>query len=307
MGTVHRLTSAGDEAPPLGEAIAAWLMTFAEEDRGNTVRAYGQTLGQLREEFGAGMALDEIDPDSFAIWFTDQWGSRSHATWNAALSRIRAAARYWQEQQWVAADCTRRLRRRKQERDSTRAMDKAEVEQLLTKDGIALRERLLWRMLYETAARSAEVLGLDVNELDMPARRARVRRKGGATDWIVWKTGTARLLPRYLKGRTKGPLFLTERRARVELSPADIDPASGRARLSYQQAEAIFKQISGGRTLHQWRHSALTHDAASGVGTPLLMVKSGHTNPRTLAQYARPTVEDLAAFQAATDPARRKR
>ena len=47
-------------------------------------------------------------------------------------------------------------------------------------------------MLYETAARSAEVLRLDVGDLDLPNRQAKVRRKGGAIDIIVWQTGTAR-------------------------------------------------------------------------------------------------------------------
>ncbi len=84
---------------------------------------------------------------------------------------------------------------------------------MLTREDIPLRERALWRMLYETAARSAEVLRLDVPNLDLPNRRARVRRKGGQLDTIVWQTGTARLLPRLLKGRKSGPVFLTERRA----------------------------------------------------------------------------------------------
>jgi hypothetical protein len=94
------------------------------------------------------------------------------------------------------------------------------------------------------------VLALDVEDLDLPNRRARVRRKGGATDWIVWQTGTARLLPRLLNGRKTGSVFLTDRRARVQLPPGDIDPASGRARLSYSHAEALFKEASGGATLH---------------------------------------------------------
>jgi integrase/recombinase XerC/integrase/recombinase XerD len=53
-------------------------------------------------------------------------------------------------------------------------------------------------------------------------------------------------------------VFLTERRARVQLSPGDLDPASGLARLSYEQAEFLFRRASGGATLHQLRHSALT-------------------------------------------------
>ena len=43
----------------------------------------------------------------------------------------------------------------------------------------ARKERTLWRMLYETAARSAEVLALNVEDLDLPNRQAKVRRKGG--------------------------------------------------------------------------------------------------------------------------------
>ncbi|MDP9842681.1 hypothetical protein [Streptosporangium lutulentum] len=78
------------------------------------------------------------------------------------------------------------------------------------------------------------VLGLDVDELDLRNRRARVRRKGGAVDVIVWRTGTARL-PRPLDGRRSGPVFITDRRARVELPPADVDAGSGKARLSYRR------------------------------------------------------------------------
>ena len=168
-----------------------------------------------------------------------------------------------------------------------------------------LRERTLWRMLYETAARSAEVLALNVEDLDLPNRRARVRRKGGAIDVIVWQTGTARLLPRLLKGRKSGPVFVTERKARVPLPAADLDE-HGHARLSYQQAAALFSEASGGATLHQLRHSALTHDAEDGTSTPMLMARSGHTSVRSLAKYARVSAEALARHQAERDPARRR-
>jgi len=81
-----------------------------------------------------------------------------------------------------------------------------------------------------------------------------VRRKGGAIDVIVWQTGTARLL----KGRKTGPVFLTDRRARVQLPPRDINQASGRARLSYRQAEDLFKAASRGATLHDTPRSRTT-------------------------------------------------
>jgi len=128
---------------------------------------------------------------------------------------------------------------------------------------------------------------------------------GRAIDIIGWQTGTARLLPRLLKGRKSGPLFVTERKARVQLPAADLDER-GRARLSYQQAEALFSEASGGATLHQLRHSALTHDAGDGTGTPMLMARSGHTSVRSLAKYARVSAEALARHQAERDPARRQ-
>jgi integrase len=90
--------------------------------------------------------------------------------------------------------------------DRSRALSLSDVEQLLTREDISLRDRTLWRMLYETAARSSEVLGLDVEDLDLPNRRARVRRKGGAVDVIVWQTGTARLLPRLQAPKIRGHL-----------------------------------------------------------------------------------------------------
>ena len=118
------------------------------------------------------------------------------------------------------------------------------------------------------------MLALNVEDLDLPNRQAKVRRKDGAVDVIIWHTGTARLLPRLLKGRKSGPVFVTERKARVQRPASDLDE-HGHARLSYQQAAALFSEASGGATLHQLRHSALTHGAEDGTGTPMLMGRSG--------------------------------
>jgi integrase/recombinase XerC/integrase/recombinase XerD len=305
MGTVRRLAAAAGGVT-LGQAADAYLATLRGAEQASTRRTYSRVLRWVVAEFGAESGPGEIDPERFAEWFAARWAHRAPSTWNVSLDAVRSAAAYWQRQGWLAADPSRMLERRKPRPDRSRALSRAEVEQLLTREDIPLRERTLWRMLYETAARSAEVLRLDVEDLDLPNRKAKVRRKGGAVDVIVWQTGTARLLPRLLKGRRTGPVFLTDRRARVQLPPCDIDPVSGRARLSYRQAEDLFKAASGGATLHQLRHSALTHDAEAGASTPMLMAKSGHTSVASLARYARPSAEALARWQERNDPARRR-
>ena len=303
MGTARPTAPAAGDVT-LGQAADAYLATLRGAEHASTRRTYGRILRWVVTEF-SGDAAPDIDPERFAAWFTAQWADRSPSTWNVSLVAIRSAAAWWMQQGWIIADPSRMLKRRRPRPDRARALSQAEVEQLLAREDISLRERTLWRMLYETAARSAEVLALNIEDLDLPNRQARVRRKGGAVDVIVWQTGTARLLPRLLKGSTAGPVFVTERKARVQLPAADLDER-GHARLSYQQAAALFSAASGGATLHQLRHSALTHDAEHGTGTPMLMARSGHMSVRSLAKYARVSAEALARHQAERDPARRR-
>jgi len=112
------------------------------------------------------------------------------------------------ERPFLPAACERR----RLPEDTTRAVDHSVVETICTRRDIDLRERLLWRMLFETASRATAVLDLNVEDLDLDNRRARIRVKGGDTGWITWGRGTAMLLPRYLRGRQAGPLFCSERR-----------------------------------------------------------------------------------------------
>lgn len=195
--------------------------------------------------------------------------------------------------------------------DRSQALTRAEVSAILGLE-VDLRERVLWTMLYETAARADELLKLDVPDLDTSNRCARVTRKGGTVDVVAWQTGTAQLLPRMLAGRRTGPLFLTGRRAKPHVAVADTDPGSARGRLSYRRAAELFEEnttsFTGGPfTLHQLRHSRLTHAAEDGASTPMLMALSGHTSVRSLAKYARPGKDALLAWQARTDPAARRR
>jgi integrase len=284
----------------LARAVDDYLATLGGAEQANTRRQYGRILRRLVLEFGADTAPSEVDPDRFANWFASQWGQRSPSTWNVSLDAVMSAEAYWQRQGWLGDDFSWMLKRRKPRPDHTRALTRAAVEQLLTREDIPLRERAFWSLLYETAARAEEVLALDIEDLDRPGRTASVRRKGGA-DIITWQARTAKLLPRLIGGRTSGPLFVTSRKARVELPAAHLDER-GRGRLSYQQAEALFKEASGGATLHQLRHSKLTHQAEDGYPLPVLMELSGPMSVRSLAKYARISAEAQERRQAEPDP-----
>ncbi len=175
-----------------------------------------------------------------------------------------------------------------------------------------MREKTLWRLLYETAARAAEILTLDVADLDPVNKRARGVSKGGETEWVYYQTGAALLLPRLLVGRAHGPVFLADRAPTRAVPGLDLCPITERARLSYRRAAELFEHATRslthghGWTLHQLRHPALTHDAEAGTNTPMLLARSRHASMRSLERYARPGPEALARHAAATDPARRR-
>lgn len=307
MGTVHALPARAS-IPSVSDAIGAYTATLADA---GTRRTYGVVLDRLAAHYGSDAGLDALaNPDRLASWFTDQWGKSAARTWNTRMNALHSATGYWRQQGWLVDDPTVRLRMRPTPADRDRALNRDQVDALLGDKGPALRDRVLWHLLYETAARAEEALRLDVRDLDMPARTARTRRKGGARDVIAWQTGTARLLPRLLSGRRTGPVFLTDRRARPSVAVPDVDPTTGCARLSYRRAAELFEEhtvrvLGEKATLHQLRHSALTHAAEDGANTPMLMALSGHTSVRSLAKYARPSAEALARWQAERDPARR--
>jgi integrase/recombinase XerC/integrase/recombinase XerD len=307
LGTVHALP-ARSSIPALTDAIQTYRSTLTDS---GTLRTYGVVLNRLAAHYGPDADVDALaDPDRLAAWFTSQWGDAKPRTWNTRMNALNSATGYWRDQGWLVDDPTVRLRMRPTPADRDRALSRDQIDALLGDKTPLLRDRVLWTLLYETAARADEALLLNVPDLDMPARTARTRRKGGARDVIAWQTRTARLLPRLLSGRRTGPVFLTERRAKPSVAVADVDPTTGCARLSYRRAAELFEEhtlrvLGEKATLHQLRHSSLTHAAEEGASTPMLMTLSGHTSVRSLAKYARPSAEALARWQAERDPARR--
>jgi integrase len=236
-----------------------------------------------------------------------RWHHASPATWNRHVATVRSFARYCEHTRILAIDGDVELQRRAEKHDHTRSIARASLERLWERRDIDLRERTLWRMLYETAARADEVLRLNIEDLDIPAKRARTRSKGGDVDWLFFGSGSARLLPRLIAGRRAGPVFLSSLRPSPARAPAagDICPLTGHARLSYRRAAELLVSQTGW-TLHQFRHSALTHLAENDVQLPLLMAKSRHRSLRTLQRYARPGPDAVAALTTAHDPGRRR-
>ena len=304
----HRgLRPARERPPTLREAADAFL---AQPDlEPSSCRSYAQTLGRLWRELGPERPLEWVSGRELERAVVEAWGGCAPATWNRHVATVRSFSVFCVRRGWVGEPFADALARRREPADRTKAIPHAQLERLWRRDDVAVREKALWRLLYETAARAGEVLSLNVEDLDLENKRARVRSKGGDVEWLHLQAGSARLLPRLIAGRASGPLFLADRRPAPARMPAaaDLCPSTGRARLSYRRAEELFSAASGGWTLHQLRHSAITHLAEADVGLALLMAKSRHTSLRSLQRYARPGPEAVAKLTAEHDPERRRR
>lgn len=274
-----------------------------------TRRVYGDSFAHLVEAVGD-IGLDEVTTEQIEGHLVGRWGKSAPATYNRNLATLQSLFSWAVRRRLVAHDPTEGIERRKarttrRQAELGRAIPYDDLARLWDRKDIELRERVLWRMLYETAARSYEVLALNVENLDQAEKMASIKSKAGNAQYLHYATLTARLLPRYLNGRTCGPLFLTDRAPRQPMAKADIDPASGHGRLSYRRAAELFTEASGGLTLHQLRHSALTHLAEDGVDVALLKAKSRHKSLRSLERYVRPSEAAVARLTANHDRARR--
>jgi integrase len=74
---------------------------------------------------------------------------------------------------------------------------RSRIDRLCRRRDVPPREKTLWRLLSESASRASAVLALNVEDLDLPNKQAKISAKGGITMWITWGADTAHLLPLY--------------------------------------------------------------------------------------------------------------
>ncbi|MFI6031621.1 tyrosine-type recombinase/integrase [Amycolatopsis magusensis] len=298
----RRATGAAGK-PSVRAAIDAFLDSPKIAGNPHTLRAYTNVLDRVADRLDPDRALADLADAEIGDALTALWGEAKPATWN----RNRAAVGSWlawcaDKQHWTAPVVPSSAERLRETNDDTKAVSRSRIDRLCRRRDVPLREKTLWRMLYESASRASAVLALNIEDLDLLNKQARVVVKGGDTMWITWGTDTAHLLPRLIAGRERGPLFLSEHRPgphrRATTDPRDICPETGRARLGYDRARILLGQHADGLRLHQLRHSSATHLGDANTSANVIMAKTGHKSLRSVQRYVKP---GLAAVHQATE------
>lgn len=156
------------------------------------------------------------------------------------------------------------------------------------------RDEAIVRLMLETGARAGEVVALAVEDVDLRAGTAVVRRgKGGKGRVIPFGPQTTRALDRYLRLR---------RGHRLAATPALWLGDRGKA-FSY---DALHKTLSEraaaagvkGFRPHRLRHTAAHRWLAAGGSEGGLMAVAGWTHPDMLQRYSRAQASSRAAEEA---------
>ena len=248
-----------------------------------TRESYAEDLAPLFTEVGQ-QPVTALTTDVLQTFLVLQ-ESLAPATYNRRLAALRSFTRWLREQGWVADTLLDGMKRKPEGKRTARALDAQQVESVLRKIEDP-RDRALFWLIYDGGLRCQEALAIDIDDISWSERSIRIHSKGDRPREMFSSRAVGTLLDRYLATRgypTSGPLFVTHRKARFPRR-ADLD-ADGHARLSYRQADTLWKGYTPDWDLHQLRHTAISVRAAHDYTEADLKRFSGHTSLRSLERY----------------------
>jgi len=271
-------------------SVAAFLRHLERERNAspNTIRAYGEDLAQftshLRRELGRDPRPE--DADHLAIrGFLAELHRRGLARSSSArkLAGLRTFFRYLCREGRLEANPARVLATPRQDKRIPAVLDESEVEALLDLPGdglAAVRGRAILELLYATGMRCAELVGLDVEDVDIGARMVRVVGKGRKERVVLFGQRAQEALGAWLP-RRKGlrpksdALFLNARGGR-------LTDRSVRALVARRVAQLALARRCSPHTL---RHSFATHLLTRGADLRAIQELLGHASLSTTQRY----------------------
>jgi integrase/recombinase XerC len=271
-------------------SIGAFLL-YLERERNaspNTIRAYGEDLAQfadhLRRELGRDPRPE--DADHLAIrGFLAELHRRGLAKSSSArkLAGLRTFFRYLCREGRLETNPARILATPRKEKRIPSVLDEAQVRALLDLPGGGLeaaRGRAILELLYATGIRCAELVALDVGEVDLEARMVRVLGKGRKERIVLFGHRAQEELGAWLEERARlrprtDALFLNARGGR-------LTDRSVRALVARRVKQTALARRCSPHTL---RHSFATHLLTRGADLRAIQELLGHASLSTTQRY----------------------
>jgi integrase/recombinase XerD len=207
------------------------------------------------------------------------------------LVTLRAFYKFLLRERHIVADPTARVGAPKKPRSIPSAISVEEVEDLIDRpanDVLGRRDRAILETLYGGGLRISELVGLDVDDMDLDDGTALVRRgKGSKARRVPVGRAAKRALGDYLtlsrpelvrrssSGRAGGALFLNARGGRLSRQ------GCWKILKAYARAAGLEKRVSP----HTLRHSFATHMLDRGADIRVVQELLGHASLATTQVY----------------------
>ena len=210
---------------------------------------------------------------------------QARASVSRKLSVLRTFSRYLRREGWIQGDPVALAVAPKREHKVPAHLSMDEMSTLLdmpdASEPLGKRDRAILELFYASGLRLSELVGLDVEDVNLSARMVRVMGKGSKERIIPFNATTRNSIAAWLKDRaalTKGsedPLFVNFRGSRL----------TGR---SVQRLVARYMSLCSTRfgiSPHALRHSFATHLLERGADLRAIQELLGHVQLSTTQRY----------------------
>ena len=173
---------------------------------------------------------------------------------------------------------------------------------------LAIRDRAMLELLYGSGVRVSELVGLDLQQLDLNARLARVHGKGDKERVVPFGAPCEAALGAYLAIRSE----LRTKRTVAQDPQAVFLSRLGR-RITTRQVQHVVRRLGAlgtGRPdlhPHTLRHSCATHLLDAGADLRSIQELLGHASLSTTQRYTHVTVDRLLEVYDKAHPLARER
>jgi integrase/recombinase XerC len=273
----------------------------------HTVRAYDTDLSQLVSFLAmrgqcqpSGVPAAAFDPEGIREFLAGQHRrGLSRASAGRRLAALRTFGRYLVREGALAEDPTALIGAPRREQTLPAHLAVGEMDRLLAAPDASTapgrRDRAILELFYASGLRLSELVDLDVPDVNVSSRMARVRGKGGKERLVPFNHSAADAMRAMIADRAaisspslarssaragpharlRHPLFLNVRGGRLTTRSVD------RIVRRYVRAAAIARGISP----HALRHTFATHLLQSGADLRAIQELLGHVRISTTQRY----------------------
>jgi integrase/recombinase XerC len=284
--------------PPPLQAFLDYLR-LNRNASGHTVDAYARDLTQffdhVAELMGTTAAAIEpaqIDVDAVRTFMADLH-RQGHARSSVArkLSALRSFVRFLRYEGWLTTDPLAMAVAPRREQKIPAHLSVDEVGRLLDMPDASIplgrRDRAILELFYASGLRLSELVGLSLEDVNLPARMVRVLGKGAKERLVPFNTTTQRAIVAWLADRAVMKVRARADRAREEA--LFLNHRGGR--LTGRSVQRLVTRYMAGCSTrfgispHALRHSFATHLLERGADLRAIQELLGHVQLSTTQRY----------------------